>query len=74
MRQGALSLLDADGKTGTTGAGPGDLAITENSHFLYTLNGGAHTISMFAVSQSTGDLSAGPSVGVPTGAVGLAAK
>jgi 6-phosphogluconolactonase (cycloisomerase 2 family) len=74
VRDGALALLDADGKTGNTGAGATDLAITGNSHFLYTLNGGSHTISMFSVSQSRGDLSAIGSASVQTGAVGLAAK
>jgi 6-phosphogluconolactonase len=75
VRQGALALLDADGKTATTGAGPTDLAITQNSQTLYTLNGGAHTITAFSVSQSTGDLTvAAPPVTVPTGVVGLAAK
>jgi len=75
VRQGALTLLDADGKSATTGAGPTDLAITQNSQTLYTLNGGAHTITAFSVSQSTGDLTiAAPPATVPTGVVGLAAK
>jgi len=75
VRQGALSLLDADGKSATTGAGPSDLAITQNSQTLYTLNGGAHTITSFGVSQSTGELTvAAAPVAVPVGAVGLAAK
>ncbi len=74
VRQGVLTLLDADGKTGNTGAGATDLAITGNSQFLYTLNGGAHTISIFGVSQSRGDLASNGSVSVPAGAVGLAAK
>jgi len=73
-RHGALELLDADGKTGNTGAGATDLAITGNSQFLYTLNGGSHTISIFGVSQSRGDLEANGSASVATGAVGLAAK
>ncbi len=75
VHQGQLALLDADGKSGQTGMAPSDEAITENSHFLYTLNGGAHTISSFGVSQSTGALNvAGSPLAVPTGAVGLAAK
>lgn len=74
VQQGALELLDAGGKTGVTGAGATDLAITQNSQFLYTLNGGAHTISIFGVSQSRGDLSGGSTAGAPVGAVGLAAK
>ena len=74
VRHGALELLDADGKTGITGAGATDLAITSNSQFLYTLNGGSHTISMFGVSQSRGDLASKGSIAAPAGAVGLAAK
>lgn len=72
---GALALLDPDGKSGVTGAGATDLAITQNSQNLYTLNGGAHTITSFNVSQSTGALSvAADPLTVPAGAVGLAAK
>jgi 6-phosphogluconolactonase len=68
-------LLDANGKSGNTGASPTDEAISQNGQFLYTVNGGSHTISSFAISQATGDLSpAGASVAVPVGAVGIAAK
>lgn len=75
VTQGALSLLDPDGKSGVTGAGPADLAITQNSQNLYNLSGGAHTITSFNVSQSTGALSvAAAPLTVPAGAVGLAAK
>lgn len=75
VTQGALSLLDPDGKSGVTGAGPADLAITQNSQNLYNLSGGAHTITSFNVSQSTGALTvAAPPLTVPPGAVGLAAK
>jgi 6-phosphogluconolactonase (cycloisomerase 2 family) len=73
-RQGVLQLLDADGKSGVTGAGATDLAITANSQYIYTLNGGSHTISVFGVSQSRGDLSAGTPANAPVGAAGLAAK
>lgn len=75
VTQGVLSLLDPDGKSGVTGAGPADLAITQNSQNLYNLSGGAHTITSFNVSQSTGALTvAAPPLTVPAGAVGLAAK
>jgi len=50
------------------------VAITQNSQVLYGLNNGSHTISIFGVSQSNGSLSAGGSLSVPTGVVGLAAK
>ncbi len=73
--QGSLSLLVPGGKSANTGAGATDIAITRNSHNLYTLNGGAHTITSFDVSQSTGTLSVtAPPVTVPAGVVGLAAK
>ena len=74
VRDGRLSILDGDGKTGQSGASPVDVAITQNSQVLYGLNNGSHTISIFGVSQSNGSLSAGGAVGVPTGVVGLAAK
>ena len=74
VRDGTLSILNADGKTGQSGTTPIDVAITPNSQVLYGLNAGSHSISIFGVSQSNGDLSAGGSVAVPTGVVGLAAK
>lgn len=72
--QGELSRLDADGKSAVTGAGPTDMAIARNSQALYTVNGGAHTITGFGVSQATGALTSLGAVTVPTGAVGIAAK
>ena len=74
VRDGRLSILNGDGKTGQSGASPVDVAITQNSQVLYGLNSGSHTISIFGVSQSNGSLSAGGSLSVPTGVVGLAAK
>ncbi|MEO7084764.1 MAG: beta-propeller fold lactonase family protein [Gemmatimonadaceae bacterium] len=74
VRDGRLSILNADGKTGNAGTTPIDVAMTQNSQVLYGLNAGAHTISIFGVSQSNGGLSANGSVTVPAGAVGLAAK
>lgn len=74
-RDGRLTILDADGVTGVTGAGsaPADAAFSVNDRFLYTRNGGNGTVSAFAVG-SDGSLSpiAGAS-GLPAGAVGLAA-
>jgi 6-phosphogluconolactonase len=75
LRQGQATLLQADGKSAITGAAPTDEAISQNSQFLYTLNGGSHTISSFGVSQATGELStAGAPAAVPVGVVGIAAK
>lgn len=73
-RGGQLGLLDADGKSGQTGASPTDEAISQNGQFLYTVNGGSHTITAFGISQASGALSTAGSVAVPVGAVGIAAK
>jgi 6-phosphogluconolactonase (cycloisomerase 2 family) len=72
---GTLTLLNANGVTGVTGPGstPIDAAFSVNSRFLYVLNAGAHTVSVFEIA-SDGGLSplAGVS-GLPVGAVGIAA-
>jgi 6-phosphogluconolactonase len=71
---GSLTLLDADGRTADTGAGPIDAALSRGSRFLYTLNDGAHEIQGFAV-NSDGSLDPlGALGGLPAGAVGLAAR
>lgn len=75
-RSGALSLLNADGITATTGAGssPIDLALTRGSRYLYSLNSGDHSITGFRVNDD-GSLTAVPRVtGLPAGANGLAAE
>jgi 6-phosphogluconolactonase len=73
-RDGSLTLLDADGVTGQTGAGPIDAALSANSRFLYTLDSGSDGISAFMV-NADGSLSALPGVtGLPDGANGLAAR
>lgn len=77
VRHGALSLLDADGRTGVTGQGtaPIDLALSRDGRFLYSLNSGDETISRFAV-RADGSLSSlGTDVAnLPDGANGLAAR
>lgn len=71
---GSLSLLDADGKTANTGAGPTDAALSQGSRFLYVLASGAHQIDRFRV-NGDGSLSAlGAVGGLPAGSVGLAAS
>lgn len=73
-RDGALSLLDADGQTGLTGPGPIDMALTGDSRFLYSLNSGDGTVSGFRVAAD-GDLTPiGGAGGIPAGANGLAAR
>jgi len=71
---GELSLLDADGVTATTTAGPIDLALTRNDRFLYSLDSGTGTISAFRVGAD-GSLTPAPGAsGLPAGANGLAAR
>jgi 6-phosphogluconolactonase (cycloisomerase 2 family) len=54
--------------------GPIDAALSGNSKFMYILNGGSHSISVFAVAED-GSLSSVQTVsGLPVGANGLAAK
>jgi 6-phosphogluconolactonase len=73
-RDGSLALLDADGKTGTTGASPIDAALSRGSRYLYTLDASSHTITGFRV-RSNGSLeSLGQIGGLPAGAAGLAAR
>lgn len=76
-QDGSLELLDADGRTGVTGAGsaPIDMALSGNSGFLYALNSGNGTISAFAVSLKDGSLKSIAGVGsLPGSANGLAAR
>lgn len=78
ISSGGLSLLDADGVTGSTGgpgSGPIDLAISMDGRYMYSLNGAASTVSAFAVSPS-GSLVAIPVSGtaLPPSANGLAVR
>jgi 6-phosphogluconolactonase (cycloisomerase 2 family) len=75
-RSGELILLDADGVTGTTGAGSGpiDMALSEDSRFLYVLNGGSNSISALAVAPDGGLSPLRGVSGLPAGANGLAAR
>jgi len=73
-RDGALSLLDADGRTGVTGPGPIDMALSRGSRFLYSLNSGDGTISGFRVRADGGLSPIGGASGLPNGANGLAAR
>ncbi len=71
---GAVALLNADGVTGMTGAGPIDLAITPDSRRVYTLNAGGATLSGFVV-RGDGSLErlTGVAPSVPAGSNGLVA-
>jgi len=75
-RDSELTLLNSDGITGNTGTGSGpiDLALSRDSRFLFSLNGGNGTLSTFRV-NADGALTALPDVsGIPAGANGLAAR
>jgi hypothetical protein len=75
-RDGSLTLLDADGRTGVTGAGssPLDAALSRNGRFLYTLNGGTQEIAGFRVRPDGGLAPLGAAGGLPAGAAGLVAE
>jgi 6-phosphogluconolactonase len=75
VHKAGLTILDADGKTGSTGTTPIDAAVSHNGQFLYTLTAGSHAISAFSVRQNDGSLSGvGGASGLPVGTVGLAAR
>ena len=75
--QGALTLLDANGVTGTVGAGtaPADMALSRDSRFLYVRAGGTNQIGIFSVGAD-GSLTSldGWISGLPAGWNGLAAR
>ena len=71
---GSLSLLDADGKTANTGAGPIDAALSQGSRFLYVLTSGAHQIEGFRVNGDGSLVALGTVGGLPASSVGLAAR
>ena len=71
---GALTLRDAGGITAVTGMGATDLAVSPDRGLLYSLAGGAHTITPFTI-HPDGSLTALPALpGVSTTAVGLAVR
>lgn len=73
-RDGTLSLLKANGVSGTTGAGPIDMGFSNNSRFLYTLNGRADSISVFRVEEDGELWPVQEVIGVPVNAAGLASR
>lgn len=74
-RDGSLRLLDADGRSGSTGAGPTDMALSLGSRYLYTLNAGDGTISAHRVGANGALFSLGiVDAGLPAGASGLIAR
>lgn len=73
-RDGELAVLDADGRTGLTGPGPIDMALSRGSRFLYSLNAGDGSISGFRVGADGSLRPAGGAGGLPVGATGLASR
>ena len=72
-QHGSLTLLDADGVTGTTGAGPLDLDVARNGRFLYTRTGSG-SISIFRIGSDGSLTHLGDLGGLPGGANGLVAQ
>jgi 6-phosphogluconolactonase (cycloisomerase 2 family) len=70
---GALTILDADGKTGTTAGNPLDAAVNGSGRYLYTVNGNG-TVSAFAVAADGSLTNLGSASGLPAGSVGIAAR
>jgi 6-phosphogluconolactonase len=75
-RFGGLTLLDADGRTASTGDGsaPIDMAITGNGRFLYALSAANQTLSEFRVERDGRLAPIGTLTDLPAAANGLAAR
>lgn len=72
-REGAASLLDADGVTAETGGNPTDVAVSHDSRFLYARVAARAEIAVLAIGED-GSLTALPALaGTPAGLAGLAA-
>ncbi|HEY7025716.1 MAG TPA: beta-propeller fold lactonase family protein [Candidatus Limnocylindrales bacterium] len=69
---GDLTLLNSDGVTATTGAGPIDITFDFSSRHMYVLNAGSDTVTIFDVAAD-GSLTADGWVPTPDGAAGLVA-
>jgi 6-phosphogluconolactonase len=73
---GELTLLNSDGRTGTTAAGsaPQDEAISQDGRFLYVLDVKVGKISAFKIEQNGQLTVLADFGGLPTSSVGLAAR
>lgn len=71
---GAIELLNASGITGSTGAGPLDMAMSRNSQYLYILNASDDNLTMFKVNHDGSLTNLGNIGHLPASAVGLAAR
>jgi 6-phosphogluconolactonase len=73
LQGGQLQLLNSNGITATTGAGPIDLTFSDGGEYLHVLNSGTHSIETFAVSKRGSLTSVGSFNGLPAGSNGLVA-
>jgi 6-phosphogluconolactonase len=76
-QDGSLTLFNDGGNTGSTGAGsnPIDMAVSNDSQYLYSLNAGNQTISIFRIDNGHGGLSSVQTIsGLPARSAGLAAN
>lgn len=73
---GALTLLNADGVTGSDAeAGPADMALSGDGQFLYVLTRGTSSVTGFRRTTSDGGLERASAIGgLPASAIGLAAR
>jgi len=72
---GSLALFNDGGNTAMTGAGssPIDMAVSNDSQYLYALSKGANTISVFRIDNGHGGLTPVETIsGLPSSVVGLA--
>jgi 6-phosphogluconolactonase len=75
-RDGSLTTLDPQGVSARTGSGstPTDLALSENSQFLFSLNPGAGTIAGWRIGSDGTLAFTGAATGIPASASGIAAR
>lgn len=73
-RDGALTLLDADGSSAATGATPIDAAVSNDDRFLYVLTAGDQSISQYRIAADGSLTSLGAIGGLAAGSVGLVAR
>lgn len=76
-RRGSITLFNDGGNTASTGQGsnPIDMAVSNNSRYLYALSEGTNTISVYRINNRNGRLFHIQTInGLSTGSVGLAAN
>jgi 6-phosphogluconolactonase (cycloisomerase 2 family) len=70
---GRVTLL-GEGRSGSTGANPTDMALSAGSGYLYVLTNATHALWGFRVGEDGGLVPVPGAVGLPAGVVGLAAR